>query len=95
MSAERSSCAYCNAVTHVCFWGPRPHAKWKRPVLLVASGVFAVGIPIVLVMTWKGATAGALTILLLGALVFAASSLGALVALTGCDACVARILGDF
>ena len=95
MAAELLSCAYCNTIKHVCFWGARSPAKWKRPVLFVAAGVFAIGIPVVVVLTWKGASAWAYTFLSLGAVGFAASILGVLVAVRGCQACVARILGDF
>lgn len=64
-------------------------------MLLISSGLFALGIPVVLVLTWKQPDAWAYTFALLGTVGFGASSLGVLVALRGCDACIAKVLGDF
>lgn len=87
-----SGCPYCKVVNTICYWGPRPEAKWKRWVLLASALPFAVSVPGALcVLGWTVAGLGASALL---APLFLLGVLGVLVAIHGCDACVARIFGE-
>src|ERR1700745_551032 len=41
-------CAHCGWIATMCFWGHRPPARWKRPVLMVVGllGVALACIPV-------------------------------------------------
>jgi hypothetical protein len=84
-------CSYCRVVQLIAFWGAQREAGWKRPVLLICSllafGIFAFA---TWVQSGKGESVAAISLsVLLAALGF----LGVLVALKGCNACVARLFG--
>ena len=85
-------CAYCKTVNAICFWGPMPEKPWKRPLLLVLSILGAAAIGAILWLSW--AKASSMFMLVLAVLLFALCILGFLVALGGCNACVARIFGS-
>jgi peptidoglycan/LPS O-acetylase OafA/YrhL len=87
------SCACCKSVNTICFWGPRRPARWKRPVLFVLSLVAVVGLS-ALIWTFK-ARPDALFFNGLAAIFVLAGLLSVVVAVRGCDACVARLLGEF
>jgi len=86
------SCPYCTVVNVVCFWGPMRERPWKRPVLFVASAILAAGFGAALVYTWSKYPRWGLRVMLMSLVVVGA--FGVLVALRGCDACVARLLGS-
>ena len=75
-----------------CFWGPRPEARWKRPVLLVISAGLTASIAALLWVCLDRADSGPLY--LLGVPMLALSVLGLFVAIWGCATCVARLLGE-
>jgi hypothetical protein len=84
-------CNYCRIVQFVAFWGPQREATWKRPVLFICSlalvGVFAFA-------TWVQLGQGESKVfVVLSVLLAALGFLGVLVALKGCNACVARLFG--
>lgn len=90
--ATMKSCNYCWVVQHIAFWGALREATWKRPVLLICSlalvGVFAFA-------TWVQLGQGESNVFIcLSVLLAALGFLGVLVALKGCDACVARLFGS-
>ncbi len=90
------NCKFCKPVNMICFWGPRKEAGWKRPILLVCSLGFALGIGAILWLTTFHATGPELVLVVLPALPFSLLSVaGLVVALAGCDACVARLLGEY
>ena len=79
----------CGRVVHkVCPWGPRPAARWKRPVLFLLSllGLTICG-GIIFLMRQQ-------LILVLATTVVLYCGIGLLVSLFGCKACVAQMLGD-
>lgn len=85
-------CIYCKPVRRIAFWGPRPEAGWKRPVLLLSSVVLGGGFAW---LTWllhgdPRYTYFPLLSVPLGAL----GLLGLLVSINGCNACVARLTGE-
>ncbi len=85
-------CSYCKTVNAVCFWGPMPEKRWKRPTLLVLALLSTVAFAAILALVWRqqgGAVFAALATVLVGL-----SLLGVAVALRGCEACVARLLGS-
>ncbi len=85
-------CAYCKTVNTICYWGPMPEKPWKRPVLLVLSILGTVGFGAILWLAWSKPP-NLVVILLVVALVVL-FTLGTLVSLKGCTACVARLFGS-
>jgi hypothetical protein len=85
-------CTYCKTVNTICFWGAMPEKTWKRPALLILSVVGAVGFGALLWLSLIDATN--VLFIALSMLLAAASLLGILVSLQGCDACVARLFGS-
>ena len=83
-------CACCKPVNFVCFWEPRRPAAWKRPALfgLGAAIVASLG-----VLLWVGPPQLGPFLEILCAGLIVAGLLGLVVAVRGCDACVARCLG--
>nr|AGY30851.1 hypothetical protein [uncultured bacterium] len=92
MQAQRTHCSYCKVVNTVCFWGPRPEATWKRPVLILCALPFAFGIPALLWHFWGRPDSALLW--LLGIPLFLLAILGLLVGASGCSACVSRLFGE-
>lgn len=84
-------CSYCRVVQLIAFWGPLREAKWKRPALLICSVVMGGGSAFVTWMLYgqKEYKLFPLLSIPLAALGF----LDVLVALNGCNACVARLFG--
>jgi hypothetical protein len=87
-----ASCIYCSVVNRVCFWGPYPKASWKRPLLLLCATPFLVGIP---ALFWLFRDhQDPIVLYVLGVPLFIFATLGLLVGVRGCDACVARMSGS-
>lgn len=85
------SCRFCGAVNTLCYWGPRPVKTWKRPVLLVIS------VPIVIggfAFAWAMFGHQSILGVMLGLFLGAAGIFGIVIALLGCDECVARYSGS-
>lgn len=86
------ACQYCSTINRLCFWGPRPEAGWKRPVLLLCSVAIVAGCSWVL---WQfGSRPDAFLLLILSACIAGVGGLGILVCIHGCNACVARLFGE-
>jgi len=92
MPNQQTNCSYCKVVNTICFWGPRPQASWKRPVLVLCALPFFIGIPALFWVFLGRQEIGVLW--LLGIPLFLLSVLGLLVALRGCNACVSRLFGE-
>ena len=86
------TCPYCPTVNKLCFWGARPERPWKRPVLLVLALLLSGGSGALLWMLRD--RPNYLLFAAVGGLFLMASILSVLVALHGCDACVARLFGE-
>ena len=86
------SCNCCKSVNAICFWGPRREAAWKRPVLLVCSLVLAFGVGAL--GLYATSRPDGLTFVVLAFFVVLLGIAGLLVSIAGCDACVARVLGE-
>jgi hypothetical protein len=86
------SCAYCKAVNTICYWGPRPEKKWKRPWLFVLSLIGAGSFGSLLWFLRGHENYGVFA--LFAAFLVLASVLGIAVSLRGCDSCVARLMGE-
>lgn len=89
-------CPYCRTVNTLCFWGPRPQARWKRPALGLTSLLINIGLLVLFIMLTAGWSTDSMMFLflLLAVLFWLASCLGVAVALFACDACVARLWGN-
>lgn len=86
------SCSCCRVVQFVAFWGALREATWKRPVLFICSLALGGGFAFA---TWVQLGQGGSGVsIFLSALLTALGCLGVLVALRGCNACVARLLGS-
>jgi hypothetical protein len=89
-------CRYCSVVSKITFWGPRPQAHWKRPVLLALSIIGLCGFGAVLWLfrdRWMPLGRQDL-VLTLGAMLVLLSALGAAVSLNECNACILRLIGN-
>jgi hypothetical protein len=86
------NCPYCKTVNAICFWGPRREATWKRPVLLVLTLATASGCGFLAWYSHASGNAVAFTLLVSAIAGFAL--LSTVVAVHGCAACVARLLGE-
>ncbi|WP_167092820.1 hypothetical protein [Massilia frigida] len=85
-------CSYCRVVRGIAFWGAFPEAKWKRPALLIVSLVIGGG---TVILNWVlFEKAAYISFFLLSLPLGALGFMGVLVALKGCDACVARLFGS-
>lgn len=69
-----------------------PEKGWKRPMLLAFSLIGTGGFGAILVLGWLQAIHP--LALALGVFLVAVSLLGVAVALSGCNACVARLFGS-
>lgn len=89
--SERA-CMYCKPVQRIAFWGALPEARWKRPVLLLLSVLLGGGIAW---LTWRLHGDPKYTYFpLLSVPLAILTFLGLLVSINGCNACVARLMGD-
>jgi hypothetical protein len=91
-SLHPSCCPYGGIVNTLCFWGAMREATWKRPLLLVCS----IGLQVVFVtLFWIHRHDKGIAVLSIGTGFFiAVGLLGIMVAINGCDACVARMAGS-
>jgi hypothetical protein len=87
-----SHCTYCRIVKILCFWGPRPYAKWKRRVLFACSALLALGFGALL--WFVDDHKHELSLSLVAVPLTLAGVLGLLVSVNGCSRCVARLFGD-
>lgn len=85
-------CNCCKPVNAICFWGPRREAMWKRPALLVASLVLAFGFGALAWYAMLRPDGSALAVL--ASITALMGIAGFIVSVAGCDACVARVLGQ-
>jgi len=86
------SCSCCQVVQFIAFWGALREAVWKRPVLFIFSLALGAGFAFA---TWVQLSKGESGVsIFLSALLAALGCLGVVVALKGCNACVARLLGS-
>jgi hypothetical protein len=91
MHTRCKSCLYCGLVNFMTLGDPPPVTKWKRPVLLVAGIVLTVSSVLALRFAWERidgtffATVSAILNII--------ALLGVVIAVRGCDTCVARFLG--
>jgi hypothetical protein len=92
MQEQQAHCSYCKVVNTVCFWGPRPQATWKRPLLILCALPFAFGIPVLLWHFWGRPDSVLLWVLCIP--LFLLAILGLLVGVGGCSACVSRLFGE-
>lgn len=83
------NCACCRVVNTICYWGERPQAKWKRPLLFILSILLI----LFSLLPWFLENAQLIHFLLFG-IIFLIAVMGLVVSLFGCDACVARCTGD-
>jgi len=92
MQEKQTHCACCKVVNTICFWGPRPEARWKRPVLVLCALPFVFGIPVLL---WHVRGHADKAFLWLPCIpLFLLAILGLVVGIRGCNACVARLYGE-
>ena len=90
---DRTKCRCCGIVKTVCFWGELTKYKsWKRTFLFVASLPLAVGMCVLLIISFGNSKAWGLWLFGVPLLIF--FSLGFLVSVIGCNKCVVRIFGD-
>ncbi len=91
-------CSYCNVVNRLCYWGPRPQAKWKRPSLIIISLIAVLGIPTLIWTVPLGPSStgllGTAILFLIITFLWLVGILGVLIGWHGCDACVARLMGE-
>lgn len=85
-------CGCCKTVNAICFWGPMPEKRWKRPTLLVLALLGAGGYSAILALAWQRPSG--VMFVVLAAVLVVLSLVGVAVALRGCDACVARLFGS-
>lgn len=93
MTSPGTPCSCCRVVNSICYWGPRREARWKRPALAVCALPFLLGIPALAWSFWDSSSPWYFQ--WLGGLLFLMSVFGVAVSLVGCNACVARLLGEF
>ncbi len=86
------SCGYCTLVNKLCFWGSRPEKDWKRPSLFFASLLLGGGFGYLLWLLRSHENYAFFASLAVP--LVAGSVLGIVVAVRGCNACVARLLGE-
>ena len=91
MHSRCKSCIYCGFVNYMTAGDPPPVTKWKRPVLLVAGIALTVCTVLGLRFAWER-TDGTFFATVSVILNFIAL-LGVVIAVRGCDNCVARFLG--
>lgn len=93
MPYHQHACRYCKVVNKLCFWGPRPEADWKRLAIILCALPFLLGIPGLLFLLRRHQDIVALW--LIGLPLFLLAAFGVVLSLKACNACVARLFGDF
>ena len=91
MHSRCKSCLYCGLVNYMTAGDPPPVTKWKRPVLLVAGIALTVCTVLALRFAWER-TDGTF-FATVSAILNIIALLGVVIAVRGCDTCVARFLG--
>jgi hypothetical protein len=84
-------CRFCSVVNTLCFWGPRPEQRWKRPWLFA---ICAVSLIVLLTAVSMSREESVLVSYVFGPVLIAFSAWGIVVSIGGCDACVARLFGE-
>lgn len=85
-------CAFCRTTNAICFWGPRPEAAWKRPLLALLSLALSSGCG-ELIWVFHDRR-GSLPTLAIAAALMALGVYSLCVSMRGCNACVARLFGE-
>src|SRR5262245_44458622 len=93
-NSSETSCRLCRPIGIICFWGPRPARKWKRPVLFVISIPILLLGAVVFFLPPQYTPLELLPLYVLSGFVQFIGLLGLIVSLLGCNACVARTFGD-
>jgi hypothetical protein len=91
MHSRCKSCLYCGLVNYMTVGDPPPITKWKRPVLLVAGIALTICTVMALRFAWE--RTDGMFFASVSALLNIIALLGVVIAVRGCDACVARYLG--
>jgi hypothetical protein len=91
MHSRCKSCLYCGLVNYMTVGDPPPITKWKRPVLLVAGIALTVSTVLALRFAWE--RPDGMFFASVSALLNIIALLGVVIAVRGCDVCVARYLG--
>jgi hypothetical protein len=91
MRSRCKSCLYCGLVNYMTVGDPPPIMKWKRPVLLVAGIALTVCTVLALRFAWE--RPDGMFFASVSALLNISALLGVVIAVRGCDVCVARYLG--
>ena len=87
------ACPTHTIVDKVCYWGPRPIRKWKRPFLLLGSIILAILASAFIFLVCERQPY--ISLLVLGFGILSGAVFGIIVGLVGCDDCVAKLSGDF
>lgn len=95
MKYPEVTCKFCPIVNKLAYWGPRPVEKWKRTACLILSALLFI-LPVLLLtqINWVSISANQTPLFLMSGFLLFISLLGIIVALKGCDHCVARLMGD-
>ena len=91
MHSRCKSCLYCGFVNWVSLGEPPPVVSWKRPVLFVAGLALTICTVMALRFAWE--RTDGVFFAAVSALVNMIALLAVVIALRGCDVCVARYLG--
>jgi hypothetical protein len=89
---EDPCCPYGGIVNILCFWGAMREATWKRTLLVVcAIALVGMFLPLFWIHRHDNGMVGTW---ILGGFLVTLGLLGIMVAINGCDACVARLCGN-
>jgi hypothetical protein len=97
------SCILCKPANILCFWTPRPSARWKRPVLALGA-LATILLSLVMAIVVEREFAEKINIAqphrvlghaVIGLSLFASGIAGLAVAAFGCDKCVSRLTAEF
>ena len=91
MHSRCKSCLYCGFVKVVSLGDPPPVTRWKRPVLFVAGIALTICTVLALRFAWE--RTDGVFFAAVSALINIIALLGVVIAIRGCDVCVARYLG--
>ena len=91
MHSRCKSCLYCGLVQYVSLGEPPAVKGWKRPVLGVAGLALTICTVLALRFSWE--RADAVFFATVQCILMIIAIFGVVIALRGCDPCVARYLG--
>jgi hypothetical protein len=91
MHSRCKNCLYCGLVNYLTLGEPPPITRWKRPVLLIAGIALTVSTVLGLRFAWE--RTDGMFFASVSALLNIIALLGVVIAVRGCDLCVARFLG--